>query len=165
MTVENERRFLLAGLPHEDPVDQTTIRQAYWRLGGGWSLRVRREGRADDDTRNSITVKGPWHGVSRPEFSLFLADDATGISAVESLFRAASGNKIVKTRFSYLIDGLTWDVDQFHWENEGLIIAELEMDDPVALAKVARPGWTVREVTGEVQYANDHLAFHPFKSW
>jgi adenylate cyclase len=165
MMVEHERRFLLDSLPPEDPVDQTTIRQAYWRLGDGWSLRVRREGRSDEDTRNSITIKGPRTGVSRPELNLFLPNETDATSAAESLFRAAGNNKVVKTRFSYLIDGLTWDVDKFHWDNNGLIIAEIEMDDPAVLAGIPIPDWAVREVTHEIQYANDYLAFHPFKTW
>jgi adenylate cyclase len=165
MSLEHERRFLLDSLPPYEPVDHTTIRQAYWRLGDGWSLRVRREGNSDADTRNSVTVKGPRNGVSRPELNLFLSDGETDTDAAERLFKVAGSSKVVKTRYSYLLDGLAWDIDDFHWENEGLIIAELEMDDPEELAKVAKPSWAVREVTHDTQYGNDNLAFHPFKSW
>jgi adenylate cyclase len=165
VSVEHERRFLLETLPDVEPVDRTTIRQAYWRLNEDWSLRVRREGKSDTDTRNSVTIKGPRNGVSRPELNLFLPDDDKSIEAVEKLFVVAGSHKIVKTRYSFLLDDLAWDVDVFHWENEGLIIAELEMEDPVALARVRKPAWAVREVTYEAQYSNDNLAFRPYKTW
>jgi adenylate cyclase len=165
LSMEHERRFLLDSLPLAEPVDLTTIRQAYWRLGDGWSMRVRREGRSDSDTRNSVTIKGPRNGVSRPELNMFLPDDSDSIEAVEKLFMAAGSHKIVKTRYSFLLDDLPWDVDLFHWENEGLIIAELEMDDPAELARITKPTWAVREVTYEAQYSNDNLAFRPYKSW
>ena len=96
---------------------------------------------------------------------MFLPDDSDSIEAVEKLFMAAGSQKIVKTRYSFLLDDLPWDVDLFHWENEGLIIAELEMDDPAELARITKPTWAVREVTYEAQYSNDSLAFRPYKSW
>jgi adenylate cyclase len=165
VTIENERRFLLDRLPEGDAVDRTTIRQAYWRLGSGWSFRVRREGASNEDTRNSITIKGPKAGFSRPELDLFLPGDADTTSAVESLFLAAASYKIVKTRYSYILDGLTWDIDQFHWENEGLIIAEIELEDSRELAGVSTPSWAIREVTSDSQYANENLAFQPYRRW
>jgi adenylate cyclase len=165
VATENERRFLLDQLPKGDAVDRTTIRQAYWRLGDGWSLRVRREGVSNEDTRNSITIKGPKTGFSRPELEHFLPDDSETTSAVEGMFLAAGKNKIIKTRYSYVLDGLTWDIDQFHWENEGLIIAEIELEDIQELAEVSTPSWVVREVTSDRQYANENLAFRPYRSW
>lgn len=165
MTVERERRFLLTKLPPGEPVDRTTIRQAYWQLGSGWSLRVRREGTSNDDTRNSITVKGPRSGFSRPELEFFLSSDAAVTRVVENLFQVAGNHKIIKTRHSYVLDGLAWDVDEFHWENEGLVIAEIELEDSDQLAGVTPPTWAVREVTNDSQYANENLAIRPYRNW
>jgi adenylate cyclase len=163
MAIESERRFLLDRLPPGEPLSQTTIRQAYFLLGGGWSVRIRREGKAGGDTRNTVTLKSSRRGLSRSEYEIggteFTEEDA------ESLFRAGSEHVVVKTRHSYLIDDEGWDVDEFHWDNDGLIIAELEMEDSEALARRPVPPWAVREVTHDSQYSNDQLAFRPYKKW
>jgi adenylate cyclase len=164
--VENERRFLLEKLPPvEQRVSTTTIRQVYWQLGDGWTLRLRREGRGDEEARNSLTVKGKRSGVSRPEVNSDLAKEPKVVEVVEQLFKHGSANKVVKSRHSYVIDGQAWDVDEFHWENEGLVIAELELDDPDELARVPVPAWAVREITHEPRYGNESLAFHPYSTW
>lgn len=163
MPTENERRFLLDRLPPNEALSETSIRQAYCLVGGGWSLRVRRESPPGGETKNSVTLKSPYRGVSRKELDV-APDDLTDEDA-ESLYRAMSQHSVVKTRRSYLIDDEGWDVDEFHWDNEGLFIAELEMQDAEALVARPVPTWAIREITHDSQYSNAELAYHPFKNW
>ena len=168
---ELERRFLCATVPDGEPVSETLIRQAYWRLGDGWSFRLRRIGE-DPQTENWIAVKGPRQGSERWEFeypmtSLDMADPerADSLNAVLNLYRAGSAHTVVKKRKGFVLDGRTWDVDEFLWDNEGLVIAEIEAHDERELFEVAAPSWVQREVTLEARYNNENLAYEPYKSW
>ncbi|HET6742513.1 MAG TPA: CYTH domain-containing protein [Kribbella sp.] len=171
MANEYERRFLLSGLPEGEASYEREIRQVYWRLGNGWSLRLRRQG-SDFEPDDVVTIKGPRVGAQRPEFEwpLYNVTDsmqvrAASLEAALNLYRAGSAHPVVKTRRGYLIDGQLWDVDEFHHDNEGLIIAELELESHEDLLGVRRPPWTVREVTMEERYNNENLAFEPYRSW
>jgi CYTH domain-containing protein len=158
------------------------IRQVYWRLGNGWFLRLRRTGpvaSCDDE----VTIKGPREGWRRPEFEFRLKDarqprsthpDATGsafnndeiIKAVTEIYKAGLSHLVVKTRHSYLSqDKEPWDIDEFHRENEGLFIAEIEMGSLAALDNVLTPTWSLREVTGDRRFNNEELAFNPWNRW
>ena len=59
--------------------------------------------------------------------------------------------------------GHTFEVDEFHGDNEGLVFAELELKSPDE--PFARPDWLGKEVTGDVRYYNSYLSEHPYRSW
>ena len=180
MGVEFERRFLLSALPNGfDWVYTKVIRQVYWDLGDGWALRLRRQGEADfpDDV---VTLKGPRHGSSRPEYEWGLgAEEENGHNSssdpahrsqsanpdAASLYRAGARRQIVKTRRGAVVDGVTWDFDEFHFANEGLFIAEVEMKDRAAVDAIKQPAWAVREVTDDPRFNNENLAVTPFTAW
>jgi adenylate cyclase len=70
---------------------------------------------------------------------------------------------IEKRRYRVEHDGDLWEVDEFFGDNEGLVVAEIELeheDQPFA-----RPDWLGEEVTGEPRYYNVNLVEHPFKDW
>lgn len=155
MAVEIERKFLVsaAALASLGPDRSAAMRQGYLSRSPGRTVRVRVE-----DDRAFLTIKGRATGLSRPEFEYPIP-----IEDAESLLQLADGPLVEKTRHYVLFDGLTWEVDEFLGENQGLIVAELELatEDQV----FARPPWLGEEVTGEPRYLNSHLAVAPFSSW
>ena len=71
--------------------------------------------------------------------------------------------ELFKTRYIVIHEGKRWEVDGFHGRNEGLLLAELELqseDESFAL-----PPWVLQEVTGDKKYNNSYLAEFPFRSW
>lgn len=168
MAKEYERRFLIEALPEGEPLDDVLIRQVYWRLGKGWSLRLRRLG-SDQASEDFIALKGPRHGSERWEFEYrFATADMTPqerderLGAVLNLYNAGAEHSVVKKRRSYVIDGIAWDIDEFLWDNEGLIIAEVEMQDQQSVLDVRAPKWATREVTLDARFNNENLAYEPY---
>ena len=70
---------------------------------------------------------------------------------------------IEKTRHVVQYEGKTWEVDEFHADNEGLTVAEIELDDENEVFE--RPPWLGEEVTDDYRYLNSNLAKKPFTSW
>ena len=70
---------------------------------------------------------------------------------------------IVQTRYTLNIDGLIWEIDEFHHDNKGLIIAEVELDD--VAQHVPFPEWIETEVTDEPRFYNLALCQHPYNLW
>lgn len=168
---ELERRFLLERLPDAGRLYEKQIRQVYWSLGDGWFLRLRRQG-TSSRANDVVTIKGPRRGYARPEFEwpLDLAEGTEeglkdALDAAVALYRAGSAHQVVKRRLGYEIDGLLWEIDVFMFENEGLIVAELEMDDMSKLRAVTVPSWAVSEITDDRRYDNENLAFTPYSAW
>ena len=170
MSRETERRFLLSRLPEAAACSETLVRQVYWDLGGGWCLRLRRESLPGTLPRDVLAVKGPRTGVARVKWEWWVKPETGDAERdrsidVAALFMTGSGRQVVKHRRSYQLEGHTWDIDEFHWDNEGLIIAEIEMNDVRQLCRVPEPAWSVREITDDRRYDNEKLAAHPFTSW
>ena len=70
---------------------------------------------------------------------------------------------ISKTRYVLNYKGHTWEVDEFHDENAGLIVAEIELNNEDEEFKI--PPWIDKEVTSDYKYLNSNLALHPFSKW
>jgi CYTH domain-containing protein len=70
---------------------------------------------------------------------------------------------IEKYRYSFYSDGHEWEVDEFLGENEGLVIAEVELDTSDELVNL--PAWIGEEVTGDTRYYNSMLSIEPFRLW
>ena len=157
MAQEIERKFLVNGDFKAEAYLSTRIIQGYLSSVPGRIVRVRVKG-----DKGYITIKGQTNatGVSRFEWEKEItADEAL------SLLELAEPGIIDKTR--YLVkntDGKhVWEVDEFHGDNEGLVMAEIELtaeDDPFD-----KPDWLGEEVTGDPRYYNSMLKEHPFKSW
>ena len=143
------RRYVPPRLPDAEPGPETVVRQVFWRLGDGWVLRLRRAGPAGAPSEDTLAVRGPG-GV---EWAL----DPGPEPAVAALFRAGAAHRVLALRRRYRVAGAEWDVDEYHWENEGLLLAR-----PVTAAP-APPGW--RDVTADPAYDEDALAYAPFTGW
>ncbi len=154
--IEIERKFLVVGeefkhLAHA----QKRIKQGYIVADGKRSVRVRRS----DDTAY-ITIKGPSNdnGVSRYEFEKEIT-----LEEAEELFLLCEPGIIDKTRFLVRHAGHVFEVDEFYGDNEGLVMAELELqsvDEPFE-----KPHFIGREVTGDRRFYNANLRKYPFAIW
>lgn len=159
MPLEIERRFLVSAeavtqlmldMPHG-----TLLHQGYIFVRPDQaSCRVRIA-----ESEAWLTIKSKATGATRREFELPI--DIT--QAREILQTLAIGFPIEKTRYRIPYGKLTWEVDVFHSKNEGLVIAEVELDDE--LQTVELPPWVGMEITTDHHYSNASLAMHPFTEW
>lgn len=155
MAQEIERKFLVSGEFKSLAKKALTIKQGYLCANAGRTVRVRVR-----DEQGFLTIKGRSDsaGLSRFEWEKEIsAQDA------ESLLLLCEPGIVDKTR--YLVDfaGHAFEVDEFHGENQGLVMAELELvseDEPYQ-----RPEWLGEEVTGDRRYYNAYLSKHPFTTW
>ena len=81
----------------------------------------------------------------------------------EGLLELSEPVVISKTRYLLNCGGHRWEIDEFHGENEGLVVAEIELsrEDEV----FEKPGWLGREVTDDVRYYNASLSHRPYRLW
>ena len=156
MHIETERKFLvrddrfkaLATASHH-------IRQGYIAHEAGNTVRVRLW-----DEQGILTIKGrSADGISRPEWEMEIP-----LQDALDLFPLCPGGDIDKTR--YIVpagNGRCFEVDVFHGDNEGLVMAEIELGS--GDEAFARPDWLGEEVTGDKRYYNSYLTIHPYKTW
>ncbi len=152
MATEIERKFLVKN-NWRPPGGGTRYLQGYLSVDPERNVRIRLAGE-----EAFLTIKGKTEGLSRPEFEYPIpADDA------RQLLKLCLPHIIEKTRYLVPHGGLTWEVDVFHGVNEGLCLAEIELeseDQPFS-----RPDWLAREVSGDKRYYNAWLSRHPFTGW
>ncbi len=135
-------------------LSETPIEQGYLLTGAGLTVRVRLKG-----AQGYLTVKGPSKGASRSEFEYPIpAEDARAMLNLEG----ATGI-IAKTRYQVRAGAHTWDLDRFSGDNEGLVMAEVELSEEGE--SFERPSWLGEEVTDDPRYFNVYLAEHPYRTW
>lgn len=152
MAIEIERKFLLANDTWRAQVQQSTrIAQGY--LATDPTVRVRLKGDS-----GYLTIKGKSSdGISRAEFEYPIP-----FSDAEALLKLCPV-VLDKTRHLIPQNELIWEIDEFHGDNTGLIVAELEL--PSIEAPFARPAWLGKEVSGEARYYNSMLTQTPYSQW
>ena len=141
--------------PKEQAFASSRICQGYICSGHGRTVRVRIR-----DTRGYLTIKGPSTngGLSRYEFEKEITLDEA-----EHLMQLCEPGLIDKTRYLVKSGAHTFEIDEFYGENEGLVIAEVELnseDEPYE-----KPDFIGEEVTGDKRYYNAHLRVNPFSLW
>lgn len=154
MAQEIERKFLVVGEYKHLAHSSFHLMQGYI-ASGRRTVRVR-----VSDNRAWLTIKGPSRngGLSRFEW-----EREIDIKDAMELMQLSEGALIDKCRYLVEYEGHTFEVDEFYGDNEGLIIAEVELqseDD-----EFARPAWLGMEVTGVKRYYNSHLRSYPYKDW
>jgi adenylate cyclase len=153
MGSETEKKFLLTGA-FKEPDGGRHIRQGYLNRAKERTVRVRT---VDDEA--FLTVKGlPVEGTN-PEYEVPIPPD----DANKMLEFLCEKPLIEKTRYEIDHEGLTWEVDVFHGENEGLAFAEIELEEPDQAFD--KPSWIGEEVTGNPRYFNSRLSEMPFREW
>jgi adenylate cyclase len=154
MPREIERKFLLQDDTWRREVRRSQpMSQGYIASGGGASVRVRVAG---EEAWLNIKVGG--FVASRQEYEY-----AIPLDEARELLAAAQRPLIEKTRHFVERGAMTWEIDEFHGENAGLVVAELELDSEDE--QFARPPWLATEVTQLRRYYNVSLVTHPYRTW
>ncbi|MBN1651930.1 MAG: CYTH domain-containing protein [Bacteroidales bacterium] len=155
MGQEIERKFLVKGEFKSKAKKQTRIKQSYISLVPERTVRVR-----ITNDKGFITIKGAVSasGVSRYEW-----EKEISVKEAEELFQLCETGIIDKTRFLVDVGKHTYEVDEFYGDNQGLVVAEIELSSEDEL--FVKPDWLGAEVTGDINYYNAMLMKNPFKSW
>jgi CYTH domain-containing protein len=168
MNIETERKFLVLNDDYQaQAVKSYRIRQGYLAHDSGRTVRVRIR-----DDKGFLTIKGPSIiPGSRPEW-----EKEISLQEAEDLFVLCKPGSVDKTRWIVpaghdggstgsptVTTSRCFEVDEFHGENEGLVMAEIELGNPDE--PFASPSWLGEEVTDDKRYYNGYLAEHPYKTW
>jgi CYTH domain-containing protein len=152
--IEIERKFTVTGESWRGQGVATVFRQGYLSTVKERTVRVRAAG-----DRGTITIKGITVGATRSEFEypIPLAD------ANAMLDELCERPIIEKTRHVVEVEGTTWEIDEFAGANQGLIVAEVELEH--AEEEFTRPAWIGDDVTEDPRYFNANLIAHPYTEW
>jgi len=157
MANEIERKFLIKSLP--DDMSGITMRQGYLQPEKERAVRIRTVEK-DGSKKGVLTIKGMGSksGMSRYEFETEIP-----VPDADHLLSLCDQPLIEKTRFKYDHEGLTWEIDEFHGVNEGLVVTEVELESEDQ--QFNKPDFVGEEVTGQVKYYNMMLLKNPFSTW
>jgi CYTH domain-containing protein len=154
MGTEIERKFLLIGDDWRTLGKGKPYCQGYLSSGEGITVRVRTAG-----DQGFLTIKGPTCGLSRKEYEYQIPYS----DAQEMLTSLCYQPLIEKIRYVIEFEGATWEVDEFKGMNEGLIVAEIELNSPCQ--KFVKPHWIGNEVSEDPRYRNANLVRNPYNTW
>lgn len=153
MAKEIERKFLIdidkwgrRGIPVE-------MVQGYLFIHPEKVVRVRISGE-----KAFLTIKGNRQGIIRDEFEYPIP-----VNDAKELLKMCGDFLVEKTRYIQHIHEKKWEIDVFHGKNNGLIVAEIELNDENE--EVELPEWAVCEVSNDEQYSNFNLAQKPYSTW
>lgn len=155
MAQEIERKFLVSGDFKPQVSRHTRIVQGYLSSVPERTVRVRIKGE-----QGFLTIKGigSASGASRYEWEREIP-----LAEAEELLAICEPGVIDKTRHLVELAGKTFEVDEFHGDNQGLTVAEIELSTEDEAFE--RPVWLGQEVTGDARYYNSMLMKNPYKSW
>ena len=153
MALEIERKFLVNENTWRNG-QGTMYRQGYLNSDENRNVRVR-----VIDDRGYLTVKGISQGATRVEYEYEIPKP----DAESMLDNLCEQPLIIKKRFKIEFKGFVWEVDEFLGENQGLIIAELELESETQT--FIKPKWIGVEVTGDPKYFNSNLIHRPYSKW
>jgi adenylate cyclase len=154
MSREIERKFLVIGDSWRQSSTGVPYRQGYLSTDKKRVVRVRRVGE-----KAFLTIKGAPEGIGRPEYEYEIPIE----DGDEMLDQLCLRPLIEKKRYRLPYPGLTWEIDEFEGENEGLVLAEVELlkeDQEISLLD-----WIGDEVSHDPRYTNASLVAHPYKNW
>jgi adenylate cyclase len=154
MGKEIERKFLVKDVKWKAAAKGTLYRQGYLSSVKERVVRVR-----TIENKGFLTIKGITKGVSRSEFEYEISVE----DADTMLDEICEKPIIEKKRYKIRAGALIFEVDEFFGENEGLVVAEVELGDEKQ--KIDLPDWIGTEVSGDPRYFNSNLILHPFKKW
>lgn len=155
MAQEIERKFLVCGEFKQAAFSSSRIAQGYICASSGRTVRIRIR-----NNKGYITIKGAANtsGTSRYEW-----EKEIPAKEAQELMSLCIPGIIDKTRYLVEYAGHIWEVDEFYGENEGLVMAEIELkqeNEPFE-----KPDFVGDEVTGDPRFYNSHLMQYPFKQW
>lgn len=154
MAIEIERKFLVNSDEYKQLALPVYYKQGYLCNSPNAIVRIRIA-----NNKGYITIKGKTCGISRTEFEYEIPT-----SEAHQLLSEMSLNKVVeKNRYKIKYADNIWEVDEFLGENEGLIVAEIELKSEDATFD--KPSWIGKEISTDSRYFNSNLSKNPFKNW
>jgi CYTH domain-containing protein len=154
MGQEIERKFLVRKeLWKNQPKNGQVYRQGYLNSVKERTVRVRIA-----NNKGYLTVKGLTRGATRLEFEYEIP-----VEDAQKLLDLCEKPLIEKTRYKIEQGDFVWEVDEFFGENEGLILAEIELESEEQ--SFSKPDWLAEEVTDDPRYFNANLVQHPYSKW
>ncbi|VGO19437.1 CYTH domain-containing protein [Pontiella sulfatireligans] len=153
MGIEIERKFLVEDESWKSEAGEGLVcKQGYMVSESEKTVRVRIMGE-----NGYLTIKGATKGITRSEFEYPIpVEDAEAMLGL-------CGGLVEKTRFLILHAGMTWELDIFAGDNEGLVMAEIELESEDQLFEI--PEWAGKEVSDDIRYFNGYLSKVPFTQW
>ncbi len=152
MGIEIERKFRVKKDTWRN-VKGTRYCQGYLNSAKERNVRVRTM-----EDKAYLTIKGIAIGASRMEFEYEIP-----LQDANELLGICEKPLIEKTRYKVLEGGFIWEVDEFFRENQGLIVAEVELESEDQ--EFPKPDWVGEEVTGDPRYFNSNLIKNPYTNW
>lgn len=155
MAIEIERKFLVKHALWSE-VEKGTGKyyvQGYIPTEPGATVRVRIAGE-----KAFLTIKGPTKGIAKSEFEYEIP-----VTDANQLLSELCPRQIVKYRYEVGYNGKRWEVDEFLGENEGLIVAEIELTHEAENFDL--PHWIDQEVSDDKRYSNANLCRNPYHAW
>lgn len=154
MGKEIERKFLVTNRKYREISNSELILQGFLSIDKKRVVRIRiKEGEA------FLTIKGKGKGLVRQEYEYPIPVQ----DAQEMLDEICLKPYIKKSRYKVYIGSVLWEIDEFLGVNEGLVIAEVELDNENQ--QIELPDWIGEEVTEDEKYYNVNLIKKPYKSW
>ena len=154
MAVEIERKFLLDTIPQSEISKSKIVKQGYMFNNERQVVRVR-----SMDQDYFLTIKSSTKGLSRLEFEYAISEE----DARDMFQHLCGSNVIEKTRHYIEHKNHLWEVDEFHGKNQGLIVAEIELESEDETFQ--RPDWVGDEVSHDPRYYNMNLITNPYENW
>ncbi|MDB5063207.1 MAG: adenylate cyclase [Mucilaginibacter sp.] len=155
MGIEIEKKFLIDHEKWQQVIKPPgkVYKQGYLLSDEKRTVRVR----VADDVAY-ITLKGSTTGISRSEFEYTIP-----VNEGKEILKDMATSFIEKTRYNINHAGNVWEVDVFEGDNQGLIIAEIELKHENQ--EFEKPEWVKNEVSDDRRYTNAYLSVNPFKNW
>jgi len=153
MPLEIERKFLVNPKKWQPNDEGTQLKQAYLSLAPNPTVRVRIAG-----DKAFLTIKGRSENISRPEFEYEIP-----VAEASGMLKLAISEPVEKIRYEVMHEGCLWEVDVFSGKNDGLILAEIELESEDQ--KFTVPDWILKEVSDDSRYYNSFLSERPFSEW
>jgi len=153
MALEIERKFLVTDDSWKIGATGLRMSQGYLSNDPERTVRVRIAGE-----KAWLTIKGKSEGISRAEFEYEIP-----VSDAGELLGLCLPTVIDKTRYEVNFEGHLWEIDVFHGENTGLVVAEVELENEDISPEM--PPWIGSEVSGDVRYFNSKLSEQPYRFW
>jgi len=154
--IEIERKFLVTSLAFKDEAfAKNEIAQGYLNSNPERTVRIRIK-----EQKGYITIKGMGNksGASRLEW-----EKEIPLDEAKQLLQLYEKGAIEKTRYEVKSGIHTIEIDEFHGENKGLIMAEIELENENET--IEKPSWLGKEVTGDKRYYNSYLSQNPYTTW
>ena len=153
MKKEIERKFLVNHSLLPSNMKGSSYTQSYLSINENGIIRIRKEGDV-----SKLTIKTKNIGISRSEFEYDIP-----MEDYQEIATLSISETVKKTRYKVVYENKVWDVDEFHEKNEGLWIAEIELQNENESFK--KPDWLLEEITYDYRYMNANLSKHPYSQW